>query len=244
MFEFSLSDPQIWASLVTLTAMEIVLGIDNIVFISLVVQRLPEQMRQRARQIGIGLALLFRVVFLLSISWIISLKEPVITLFDQSFSWRDIILLAGGAFFLFKATREIHQTIEGEEPGLAKASGSNMFAVIIFQIVLIDIVFSVDSIITAVGMADHVEIMIVAVVISMVVMYLAAEGISAFIERNPTTKMLALAFLMLVGVALVADGFGQHIERGYIYSAMGFAALVETFNVMASRRKKALKEAS
>jgi predicted tellurium resistance membrane protein TerC len=233
-----LLDPAIWASLVALTVMEIVLGIDNVVFISVIVARLEPPQRERIRRIGLALALIFRVVMLLGITWLIGSTAPLFGFFGQSVSWRDLILLAGGLFLLAKATREIHDDIEGsgsEEPKHRAVGGFWSFIV---QIGLIDLVFSVDSIITAIGMADHVEVMIAAVVISMFVMYLASGPVADFIERHPTTRMLALSFLFLIGAALVADGVGFHIPRGYIYFAMGFAAIVETMNVWAQRRRK------
>ncbi|WP_026381068.1 TerC family protein [Afifella pfennigii] len=232
-----LTDPQVWASFVTLCVMEIVLGIDNIVFISVVVSRLPEKAATRARQIGLALALLFRLLLLLVLSWIIGLTAPLLTAFGQEISWRDIILLAGGLFLLVKATKEIHNEIEHEEAGLTRKATAS-FAGVIAQVVVIDMVFSVDSIITAIGMAEHVEVMVAAVVVAMIVMYLASGPIAEFIKHNPTTKMLALAFLLLIGVALIADGLGFHIPRGYIYFSMAFAAIVEIFNVLARRRRR------
>ncbi len=225
-----------WASLLTLTAMEIVLGIDNIVFISVLVSRLPPEQSKRARQIGLALALIFRILLLLVLSFLIGLTEPVITVFDRGLSWRDLILLAGGIFLIYKATHEIHQGVEGNGHDDAKPATAG-FAAIIAQIIVIDMVFSVDSIVTAIGMAEHVEIMILAVIIAMGVMYLASGAISGFIERHPTTKMLALAFLLMIGIALVADGFGFHIPRGYIYTAMAFSAFVEVLNVSAKRKR-------
>ncbi len=225
-----------WASLLTLTAMEIVLGIDNIVFISVLVSRLPAEQSKRARQIGLALALVFRILLLLVLSWLIGLTEPVITIFGNGLSWRDLILLAGGVFLIYKATHEIHQGVEGEGEENAKPVVAG-FAAIVAQIIVIDMVFSVDSIVTAIGMAEHVEIMILAVIIAMGVMYLASGAISSFIERHPTTKMLALAFLLMIGVALVADAFGFHIPRGYIYTAMAFSAFVEILNVAAKRKR-------
>jgi predicted tellurium resistance membrane protein TerC len=233
-------DPGIWAGLVTLTALEIVLGIDNIVFLSVITSDLPPQTAKRARQIGLALALGFRVALLFTISWIIGLTAPVFSIAGQDVSWRDIILIAGGLFLIVKSTQEVHGAIEGEEEGgheagAAMAKGS--FGALIGQIVLIDAVFSLDSIITAIGIGQHIEVMIAAVAIAIGVMYLAAESVSAFIERHPTTKMLALSFLMLIGVALVADGLHFHIPRGYIYFAMAFAAAVEVFNVLARGQK-------
>lgn len=232
-----LTDPHIWASLLTLTAMEIVLGIDNVVFISVIVSRLPVTVRDRARMIGLALALIFRVVMLLGITWLIGMRAPVFSAFGQEVSWRDLILIAGGLFLITKATREIHTGIEGDGDEHGGALKADAFMGVIVQIAIIDLVFSVNSIITAVGMAEHVEVMIAAVVISMVVMYVASGPVADFIERHPTTKMLALSFLFLIGAALIADGVEFHIPRGYIYFAMAFSAVVETINVMARRRK-------
>lgn len=234
-------DPAVWASLVTLTFMEIVLGIDNIVFISVIVGRLPADIADKARKMGMALALVFRILLLIVLSWIIGLKEDVFTLFGQDFSWRDIILLTGGLFLLFKSTSEIHEEIEGEnEEEEAKRKSIASFASIIMQIIIIDIVFSVDSIVTAIGMAEHVEVMIAAVIISMIIMYLASGSVATFIRNHPTTKVLALSFLLLIGISLVADGLGFHIPRGYIYFAMAFSTMVELFNVL-MRRKKPVK---
>jgi predicted tellurium resistance membrane protein TerC len=235
-----LTDPHIWASFVALSAMEIVLGIDNVVFISLMIARFPPPQRLMARRIGLSLALVFRAAMLGGIAWFIHLTEPLFTLAGYAFSWRDLILIAGGLFLLVKATREMHEDIEGE--GDAQENGSSAVTDTlvsgILQIGLIDIVFSVDSIITAVGMADHIEVMIAAVAVAILVMYFAAEPVSRFIERHPTTKMLALAFLLLIGAALIADGFHFHIPRGYIYFAMAFAAGVEAINVVALRKRR------
>jgi predicted tellurium resistance membrane protein TerC len=243
-----LTSPEAWAAFVTLSVMEIVLGIDNIIFISILVNKLPEPAATRARQIGLLLAFVFRVILLFFITWIIGLTAPLFTLpftipgadghalLDPEISWRDLILMAGGLFLIVKGTREIHQEIEHEEKTLSHAvSGS--FAAIIAQIVVIDAVFSIDSILTAVGMADDVEVMIAAVVVAILVMYAASGPIAGFVKRNPTTKMLALAFLLLIGVALIADGLGFHIPRGYIYFSMAFAAVVEVFNVIARRSR-------
>ena len=235
-----LTDPQIWASLVTLTVMEIVLGIDNIVFISVVVSRLPKEMADRARRAGLALALVFRVLLLSVLSWLVGLTAPLFSLVDHAFSWRDAILVAGGLFLLVKATHEIHKGIEGDDEEPEQASAVRSFPAVIAQIIVIDMVFSVDSIITAIGMARHIEVMVAAVVIAMAVMYVASGPIAGFIKRHPTTKMLALSFLLLIGVALIADGLGFHIPRGYIYFAMAFSAGVEMVNVLArGRRAKA-----
>ncbi len=243
-----LTSPEAWAAFVTLSVMEIVLGIDNIIFISILVGKLPEPAATRARQIGLLLAFVFRVVLLFFITWIIGLTATLFTLpfiipggdgqalLDPEISWRDIILIGGGLFLLVKGTREIHQEIEHEEATLSLAASAS-FAAIIAQIVVIDAVFSVDSILTAVGMADDVEVMIAAVLVAILVMYAASGPIAGFVKRNPTTKMLALAFLLLIGVALIADGLGFHIPRGYIYFSMAFAAIVEVFNVVARRKK-------
>ncbi|HSM41859.1 MAG TPA: TerC family protein [Afifellaceae bacterium] len=231
-----LYDPQAWVSFLTLTVLEIVLGIDNIVFISILVGKLPESQAKRARQIGLGLALAFRILLLMALSYIIGLTAPLFTIQDQTFSWRDIVLIGGGLFLLWKSTREIHQDIEGEADALSSGA-SAAFGAIVIQIIIIDMIFSIDSIITAVGIADHVEVMIAAVIIAVIIMYAASGPIAEFIRENPTTKMLALAFLLLIGVALIADGFGLHIPRGYIYFAMAFSGMVEMFNILAQRRR-------
>ncbi len=234
-----LTDPHIWASFVALSAMEIVLGIDNVVFISLLVSRLPPQQRRTARQIGLSLALIFRVVMLAGIAWVIHLTTPIFTIGSYAFSWRDLILIAGGLFLLVKGTREMHHDIEGEdgEEGPPSPVADAMTAGIV-QIAIIDLVFSIDSIITAVGMADHLGVMIAAVTVAILVMYFASGPVAQFIERHPTTKMLALSFLLLIGAALIADGMHFHIPRGYIYFAMAFAAGVEVINVIASRNRR------
>ncbi|PCH82321.1 MAG: hypothetical protein COB90_00925 [Hyphomicrobiales bacterium] len=236
-----ITDPQILASLLTLTLLEIVLGIDNIVFISVLIDKLPDEQKDRARSIGILLALVFRILLLLLISAIIGLSAPVFSVFDQQFSWRDIILIAGGVFLLGKASHEIHFSIEfsdEEEKALNQGRPVASFRGAIVQIVIIDMVFSVDSIVTAIGIAEHVEVMIVAVIISMAVMYFASSAVSAFISKHASTKMLALSFLLLIGMTLVADGLGFHLPRGYIYAAMAFAVLVELFNILAIDKKR------
>ena len=234
-----LYDPAVWISFLTLTLMEVILGIDNIVFISVIIEKLPREQAERARKIGLALALIFRIILLLFITWIIGLSAELFSAFGKSFSWRDIILIAGGVFLVYKATVEIHEEMEGEtEKEQAERMASKTFASIIFQIIIIDLVFSVDSIITAVGMAEHVEVMIAAVIVAVAIMFLASGVVADFIRRHPTTKMLALSFLFLIGVALVGDGLGFHIPRGYLYSAMGFSVIVETINILTQRRKR------
>ena len=232
-----LADPNAWIAFGTLTVMEIVLGIDNIVFISVLVSRLPKEQADRARQIGLALALIFRILLLLVISWIISLTQPAISAFGLDLSWKDLILIAGGAFLVYKATHEMHAAIEEpHENDMAQKAGA-VFAAIIGQIIIIDMVFSIDSIVTAVGMADDVAVMIAAVIVAVGVMFVASGPVAKFVADHPTTKMLALAFLLLIGVSLVADGLGFHIPKGYIYAAMGFSVLVEAINIIAKQRK-------
>lgn len=232
-----LSDPAVWASLVTLTALEIVLGIDNVVFLSVATSHLPPERAAKARRIGMGLALLFRIALLFAISWIVSLKDPVATVFGHAFSVKDLILIGGGGFLMYKAVNHIHEEIEEHVPEEMARAASNAFALVVGQIILIDLVFSLDSIITAVGLAQQVEVMIAAVIIAVGVMYVAAGPVSGFVAEHPTTKVLALAFLLLIGVSLVADGMGFHIERGYVYAAMAFSAAVEAINITAKKRK-------
>jgi predicted tellurium resistance membrane protein TerC len=234
-----LYDPNVWAAFLTLTAMEIVLGIDNIVFISVLVSRLPKEQADRARKLGLSLALIFRILLLLVISWIIGLTQPAFDIMGFAPSWKDLILIAGGAFLVYKATHEMHAEIEEphEEEDNLKKQASMAFAAIISQIIVIDLVFSIDSIVTAVGMADHVEVMIAAVIVAVGVMFVASGPVADFVAKHPTTKMLALAFLLLIGTSLVADGLGFHIPKGYIYSAMGFSVLVEAINIIAKERK-------
>ncbi len=237
-----LTSPEAWAALLTLTALEIVLGIDNVIFISVLVARIAEPQATRARQIGLALALVFRIVLLSLLFWLIGLTQPVITVKSFAFSWRDIILIAGGLFLIAKATREIHAEVEASEGGDDERSAARAFFWVIMQIIVVDMVFSLDSIITAIGMAQDLEIMVAAVVIACVIMYISSGPVSRFVAEHPTTKMLALAFLVLIGVALVADGFHFHIPRGYIYFAIAFSAAVEFFNVLAKRnRRKARK---
>jgi len=232
-----LADPNAWAALITLTVLEIVLGIDNLVFISVLVSRLEEPAATRARQIGLALALIFRILLLFTITWLIGLTSPVLTVWENGISWRDIILIGGGLFLVAKATHEVHAEIEGDEEEPQRSAARGAFWIVTLQVVAIDIVFSIDSILTAIGMSRDLPVMIAAVLIAVAVMYVASKPTSDFISRHPTTKMLALAFLMLIGVALIADGFDVHIPRGYIYFAMAFAGLVEFFNVLASRTR-------
>jgi predicted tellurium resistance membrane protein TerC len=232
-----LVDPNVWIAFAALTVMEIVLGIDNIVFISVLVSRLPQAQADRARKIGLALAMIFRIALLLVIAWIIALDQPVFEIFGVDLSWKDIILLAGGGFLIYKATHEMHAAIEEpHEPKLADKARAT-FSVIIGQIIVLDMVFSVDSIVTAVGMAEHVEVMIAAVIVAVSVMFVASGPVARFVAEHPTTKMLALAFLLLIGVSLVAEGLGFHIPKGYIYSAMAFSVLVESVNIIAKKRR-------
>lgn len=234
-----LTDPNVWIAFATLTVMEVVLGIDNIVFISVLVSRLPKEQANQARNLGLGLALVFRVLLLLVLSWIIALDSDIISLFGQGLSWKDIILLGGGLFLIYKATHEMHAEIEEPHgPELAQAAKAALSA-IIFQIILIDMVFSIDSIVTAIGMAQHIEVMIAAVLVAVGLMWVASGPIAGFVARHPTTKMLALAFLLLIGVSLVADGLGFHIDKGYIYAAMAFSVLVEGVNIVTKQRRQA-----
>jgi predicted tellurium resistance membrane protein TerC len=235
-----LTDPQAWAALVTLTTLEIVLGLDNLVFISVLVSQCNKKDADRARQIGLSLALVFRVALLFTLTTLMAMRAPLFTVFGTGISWRDIILIGGGLFLMAKATHEIHGEIEPQDKKTRPAATQSFFWIVV-QLIAIDLVFSIDSIITAIGMAQDIEVMVLAVIIAMIVMYLASAPVSAFIAKHPTTKMLALAFLMLIGVALVADGFDVHIPRGYIYFAMAFAGAVELFNVLAARRRRAAK---
>jgi predicted tellurium resistance membrane protein TerC len=232
-----LADPQAWVALATLTALEIVLGIDNIVFISILAGKLPEKQQAAARQVGLALAMLTRIGLLFSLSWIINLVEPLFTIRGHEISGRDLILLLGGLFLLAKATHEIHQKLEGEE-GHASARVYPSFSSVIVQIMLLDIVFSLDSVITAVGMAKDLSVMVLAVVIAVAFMMFFAGPLSRFVEQHPTVKMLALSFLLLIGVNLIAEGFGQHIPKGYIYFAMGFSVLVEALNLQIRKVSK------
>ena len=237
------ADPAAWLALVTLIAMEVVLGIDNLIFISILTNKLPVEHQKKARRLGISLALILRLALLFTISIIVQLTAPIFTAFGHGFSWRDIILIAGGLFLVWKATREIHHAVDlddHEEKGsdiIGKVSMTMGAA--IFQILLLDIVFSIDSIITAVGMTDHIAIMFIAVICAVVAMLIAAEPLSRFIAANPTIVMLALGFLLMIGMTLIADGFGYHVPKGYIYAAMAFSALVEGLNMLARKRRRA-----
>lgn len=231
------NNPAAWVALATLVAMEVVLGIDNLIFISVLTNRLPDSQRVQARRIGIGLALGLRLVLLASIAWIVQLTAPVLSLFDQDLSWRDMILIGGGLFLVWKATKEIHHTIDPTpNDDMFDAPVSMGFTAAISQIILLDLVFSLDSIITAVGMTDNIAIMVIAVVTAVTAMLVAATPLANFIERNPTVVMLALSFLLLIGTTLIAEGFGAHVPKGYIYAAMAFSAAVEALNILARQR--------
>lgn len=247
MFEW-ITDPQAWIALATLTALEIVLGIDNIIFLTIVVGRLPVEQRQLGRILGLAGAMVTRILLLISLAWIMRLTEPLFTILTEEISGRDIILIVGGLFLLFKTTHEIHTALEGEEESSETAIKGGFFAIII-QIAIIDIVFSLDSVITAVGMAEHVPVMVIAIVIAIIVMMLFAKMIGEFVDAHPTIKILALSFLILVGVALIAEGLDMHFPKGYIYFAMAFSVVVEMLNLRmrktsekAVRLHKALKE--
>lgn len=233
-----LTDPQVWASLLTLTALEVVLGIDNLIFLAILVARLPPEHQARARQIGLGLALVLRLVLLAAITWIMRLTAPVAVIAGHAVSWRDFILIGGGLFLVYKGTDEIHKRIEGGgEQAHAQAARANFFATVA-QITALDIIFSLDSVITAVGMANQLPVMMAAVIIAIMVMLAAAAPVSGFVNRHPTVKMLALSFLLLIGMTLIADGFGAHVPKGYIYAAIGFSAGVEALNQLAGRRRR------
>ncbi len=244
MFAF-LADPTAYIALATLIVMEVVLGIDNLIFISILTNKLPKEQQKRARRIGISAALLLRLGLLSTIAIIVTLTEPVFTVFEHAFSWRDMILIAGGLFLVWKATKEIHHATDPSHPEgdfVTETVAMSMGAAI-FQILLLDLVFSIDSIITAVGMTDEIGIMVIAVVVAVAVMMLAAEPLSKFIEANPTIVMLALGFLSMIGTTLIGEGFGFHIEKGYVYAAMAFSAFVELLN-MFSRNRTAKKRAA
>jgi predicted tellurium resistance membrane protein TerC len=233
------SDPTAWVALLTLIVLEVVLGIDNLIFISILTNKLPKEQQARARRLGIGAALIMRLVLLATISFIVQLTEPLFSAFGHGFSWRDFILIGGGLFLVWKATKEIHHTVDPEDhkDTMIGQAVSMTLGAAIFQILLLDLVFSIDSIITAVGMTDEIAIMYIAVIVAVSVMMLAATPLANFIARNPTIVMLALGFLLMIGMTLIADGMGYHVPRGYIYAAMGFSALVEGLNMLARRRR-------
>ena len=235
-----LQDPAAWVALVTLVVMEVVLGIDNLIFISILTNKLPPEHRERARKIGIGLALVMRLGLLGTIAWIVKLTTPVFELFGHGFSWKDMILIAGGLFLVWKATKEINHNVDpiDKQEDFIASSATTTFAAAIGQILLLDLVFSVDSIITAVGMTPHLPIMVVAVVVAVLVMLLAASPLANFIERNPSIVMLALAFLLMIGTTLIAEGMGFHVPKGYVYAAMAFSALVEVLNMVSRNARK------
>jgi predicted tellurium resistance membrane protein TerC len=225
-----ISDPAIWTALVTLTLLEIVLGIDNIIFISILTGKLPENQREKGRIVGLSAAMIMRIILLFFASWIVSLTDPLFEILDREFSGKDLILIAGGLFLLAKATMELHDKLEGEEHA-HEVKGAVSFGSVIFQILLLDVVFSIDSVITAVGMTEHLPVMIAAVVISIGVMIASANSIAGFVEKHPTIKILALSFLILIGTTLVAEGFHVHVPKGYVYFAMAFSVMVELINM-------------
>lgn len=233
-------DPAAWVALVTLVVMEVVLGIDNLIFISILTNKLPPEHRERARKVGIGLALVMRLGLLGTVAWIVQLTTPVFELFGHGFSWKDMILIAGGLFLVWKATKEIHHNVDPEDKNedFIASSATTTFASAIGQILILDLVFSIDSIITAVGMTPHLPIMIIAVVVAVAVMLLAATPLANFIERNPSIVILALAFLLMIGTTLIAEGMGFHVPKGYVYAAMAFSALVEVLNMFARNARK------
>ncbi len=241
-----LADPAGWVALATLVVLEVVLGIDNLIFISILTNRLPAEQQKFARRLGIGAALVLRLALLFTISIIVQLTEPVFELFDHGFSWRDMILIAGGLFLVWKATKEIHHSVDPHEDKADIVGGAVKLTIggAIFQILLLDLVFSIDSIITAVGMTDEIAIMFIAVITAVIVMLIAAEPLSRFIASNPTIVILALGFLLMIGMTLIAEGLGFHVPKGYVYAAMGFSAFVEALNMLARRRRLALKAAA
>lgn len=232
-----LIDPQIWTSLLTLTALEIVLGIDNLVFIAILTGRLPVSQRKTARRFGLALALIARLGLLASIAWIIGLTRPLFEVMGHPVAWRDIVLVGGGLFLLYKGTSEIHHRLEGSGLPVETPGGRTSFAGVVAQIIVLDLVFSLDSVITAVGMANALWVMATAIVIAVAIMFAASEPLAEFVERHPTVKMLALSFLLLIGMTLVADGTGFHVPKGYIYAAIGFSVAVEALNQLAGRRR-------
>lgn len=237
MFEWFL-DPSAWMALATLTLLEIVLGIDNIIFIAILVGKLPKEQRDKARILGLALAMLTRIALLASLFWIMKLTQPLFVIFGNAISGRDIILIVGGLFLIYKSTHEIHSQLESTEDERQVSKKSLKFFPALIQIAILDIIFSLDSVITAVGMADHLEVMIIAIILAVLIMMIASKGISDFVEKNPTIKTLALAFLILIGIALIADGLDFHIPKGYIYFAMVFSLIVECINIYASKKTK------
>jgi len=233
-----MTNPEIWIAFLTLCALEIVLGVDNIIFISILAGKLPKEQQPKARMVGLSLAMIMRVALLLSISWIATLTQPLFTLFGHGLSGRDLILILGGVFLVGKSTHEIHGHLEGAD-GPQAGRAASAFGAVIIQIVLLDIVFSLDSVITAVGMVNNIPVMVAAVIVAVIFMMFFSGPISAFVEKHPTIKMLALSFLLLIGVTLMADGFGQHISKGYIYFAMGFSVFVEMLNLRLRRKPAA-----
>ena len=235
-----LGTPEGWAAMVALVAMEVVLGIDNLIFISILTNKLPAHQRAKARRLGISAALVMRLILLAALAWIVGLTQPVFTAFGHGFSWRDLILIAGGLFLVWKATKEIHHKVDPDPESVLATDGARVatlgFGAAIFQILLLDLVFSIDSIVTAVGMTEHVPVMVIAVIVAVLTMLLAADPLARFIDRNPTIVMLALGFLLMIGATLIAEGFGVHVPKGYIYAAMAFSALIEALNML-SRRK-------
>jgi predicted tellurium resistance membrane protein TerC len=239
-----INDPEIWASLITLMALEIVLGIDNLLFISILAGRLPEHQQSKARKVGLALALITRLMLLATLAWIVGLTQPFITFGTFGLSWRDVILIGGGLFLLWKATVEIHAEVDGEDEEKGPIRAGVTFMAIVTQIAVVDIVFSLDSVITAVGMADQLWVMVVAVIAAVVLMLVASDPLANFIAAHPTVKMLALSFLLLIGLVLIADGMHYHIPKGYIYMALGFSVIVEGLNTWVRRRRRLAREAS
>ena len=237
------ADPTVWAALATLIVMEVVLGVDNLIFISILTNKLPPEHQAKARRIGIGLALILRLGLLGTVAFIVHLTEPVVSVLGKAFSWRDLILVAGGLFLLWKATKEIHESVDPTPEEKTAGKAGIGFAAAVGQILVLDLVFSIDSIITAVGMTEHVPVMVIAVIVAVTVMLLAADPLSRFIAANPTVVMLALGFLIMIGMTLIAEGFGAHVPKGYIYTAMAFSAGVEALNMLARRRRRGKAQA-
>jgi predicted tellurium resistance membrane protein TerC len=237
-----ITDPEIWASLITLMALEIVLGIDNLLFISILAGRLPAHQQSKARKVGLALALITRLMLLATLAWIVGLTQPFVTIGTFGLSWRDVILIGGGLFLLWKATVEIHTEVEGEEEQKGQAKAGATFMAIVTQIAIVDIVFSLDSVITAVGMADQLWVMVVAVIAAVIMMLVASDPLANFIQAHPTVKMLALSFLLLIGLVLIADGMHYHIPKGYVYVALGFSVMVEALNTWVRRRRRLARE--